>query len=335
MPKKVDFISELKELNFNVDTIKIDGEELKYNSNIEIYCNEGHLNKSTLRSIRKRKICNRCSKLTSYFKAINILKSEGYIIITQEDDYIDTVKTKIEYECTNGHVHSTSVSHIFSGRRCKKCANDELSYNKRLTMNQVYATFANENYKLINIISDYKNEDSRVTIKCPNNHIYDTAVGNFRRGFRCNICSYDSITGENNHRWKGGITELRDYMRKKLNNWKIESLKSTNYKCFVTGLIGKLEIHHNTNFSDILDETLIELDIKEYKSVSEYTITELESIEKIMMEKHSFYGLGTPLLKDVHKLFHKIYGRSKNNINQVIEFKKDYLEGKYNDVKGT
>lgn len=61
----------------------------------------------------------------------------------------------------------------------------------------------------------------------------------------------------------------------------------------------------------------------------------LEMIENICLKKHYEYGLGIVMTEDIHILFHKVYGTRNNNYEQVLEFKKDYLLGKYDDVKGT
>ena len=48
----------------------------------------------------------------------------------------------------------------------------------------------------------------------------------------------------------------------------------------------------------------MKIDIRD--NVSDYNKCELSSIEELLIKKHYEYGLGIPMLKDIHKLYIKI-----------------------------
>jgi len=50
---------------------------------------------------------------------------------------------------------------------------------------------------------------------------------------------------------------------------------------------------------------------------------------EIFQEVHSKYPLGVCVRKDIHVLFHRIYGSGGNTPEQWESFVKDYKQGKY------
>jgi len=92
--------------------------------------------------------------------------------------------------------------------------------------------------------------------------------------------------------WKGGVTSLNKLCRTKSDYkwWRMSVYERDNYTCQKCGVRGKeLNCHHILNFSDFPD--------------SRFDIDN-----------------GITLDKNCHKLFHNIYGRKNNNINQINEF---------------
>jgi hypothetical protein len=139
---------------------------------------------------------------------------------------------------------------------------------------------------------------------------------------------------ENNYNWKGGLTPLITYFRGILYEWKLDSLKNYDYKCALTKTNdGDLEIHHSKeNFSDIVYETLNKLNLPIYENMLQYSEDELNNINKTFIELHNQYGLGIPLKKDLHKLFHTIYGLTNNTEEQFEEFKQRYFDGEFDEA---
>jgi len=63
--------------------------------------------------------------------------------------------------------------------------------------------------------------------------------------------------------------------------------------------------------------------------LEEYEVFELNIINKEIVSLHEKYDLGVCLRLDVHKLFHKEYGKGKNTIQQWQEFEQDFKNNKY------
>src|SRR5690606_28991677 len=122
----------------------------------------------------------------------------------------------------------------------------------------------------------------------------------------------------------GGVSSIQSYFRDKLIDWKKESMKSCDYKCVVTNDVFD-DIHHLYSFHSILENTLKILEINIRDSISEYNSKELKIIEDKLIEEHSKYPLGVCLRKDIHQLFHNLYGNTNNTPEQFYEFKEDYI----------
>lgn len=117
--------------------------------------------------------------------------------------------------------------------------------------------------------------------------------------------------------------KLAEYIRRRLKWWVQESLTKNNNKCWVTGVSEELEVHHFYNFKKVLLNILDKNNIPIRYEIKEYSKTELDIILKECIEYHK-NNLGIPLNKTIHKEFHSRYGSHDNNMNQLIEFKKNY-----------
>jgi len=143
-----------------------------------------------------------------------------------------------------------------------------------------------------------------------------------------------SNRGSNNCNWKGGLSPIHPYFRGILYEWKMDSLKKYNYKCALTNENnGDLQIHHiNENFSDIILETLNLLNLPIHQDMFNYSDEEIKLINKTFLDLNYNHGLGIPLRKNIHKLFHTLYGSKDNNKNQFEEFKIRYLNDEFKDI---
>ena len=123
---------------------------------------------------------------------------------------------------------------------------------------------------------------------------------------------------------------LSDYIRGNIFSWKKKSMEQCDYKCVLTGERFDV-IHHIYGLNLILDEVLNDLGL-ELKYLNDYTNSELDIILREFNKKQNTYPLGVCLRKDIHDLFHKIYGYGSNTIDQWEEFKNDFANQKYENV---
>ena len=100
--------------------------------------------------------------------------------------------------------------------------------------------------------------------------------------------------GKNNTNWKGGITTENDKIRHSLEYklWRKACFERDNFTCQVSGKSGgELVVHHINNFAEF-------------------------------PELRTTISNGITMSKELHKLFHNIYGRKNNTKEQLIEFNK-------------
>ena len=139
--------------------------------------------------------------------------------------------------------------------------------------------------------------------------------------------------GKNNYNWKGNC-HIVPHFRGQLYEWKLDSLKSTNYKCYFTNVNNNnLQIHHvNRNFIDIMEETFNVCNLPLRGNIEDYSYKEFELLNKTFLELHYKYGLGVPMQEYIHKTFHCIYGHTNNTHEQFKKFEYKYHSGEIDDL---
>lgn len=129
-------------------------------------------------------------------------------------------------------------------------------------------------------------------------------------------------------------TDYEDFtklFRGHIGSWKTESMKKCNYQCVLTGSKDYV-VHHLHGFNLILKETYALLEsnnILRSKNITDYSKKELEVIIKEFLKIHNLYPLGICVKKDIHDLFHMVYGSGGNTEYQWNEFVNDYKKGVY------
>lgn len=250
---------------------------------------------------------------------IEVTSGSGYQLLSTE--YAGNY-SPITIKCNEGHVYSSKFA-VFKnlGGRCPFCYG-----NIKYTIDQVRRYVESESasgYRLIS--TQYVNNRTPLEMVCDKGHEISMTFTNFKRGRRCWVCRNINLRGENHTNYKGGLTALNKMLRASLDQWKIRSFESTNYRCDVTGNRGILEVHHLYPFHKVVREILNDLQLTERTLISEYSREELDLIKERFLGYHES-NLGKPLLPKIHKLYHKIYGY-ENNEQQYEEFKKLYAQG--------
>lgn len=211
-----------KELNITYDSfkrgagckycsleMKSESQKLKYEEVVEIFkeygltlvskdyinakmclnyiCKNGHLNSTTLNSIRTNGgVCRECSnerlseKFRLSFETVkDAFEKEGYHLIT---GYYTNYNQKLEYKCPNGHIGEMNYNNFKYGKRCPIC-----SGVVKHEYEEVKEEFKKRGYTLLsdNYVDNYSNLD----FICDRGHFSKISYASFRRGSGCRYCS--------------------------------------------------------------------------------------------------------------------------------------------------
>lgn len=124
---------------------------------------------------------------------------------------------------------------------------------------------------------------------------------------------------------------LSKYLRGHNQKWKLDSMKASDYKCVLTGS-KQFEIHHLYGVSNMISDILNKYNYYKDKSFEEYTKEDLSFILDKFLIEQSKYPLGECIDKQLHVLFHSMYGQYYNTPEQWNQFKNDYKNGRYEDI---
>ena len=72
--------------------------------------------------------------------------------------------------------------------------------------------------------------------------------------------------------------------------------------------------------------------IQIHEIIGEYTQEELHKIEEYVASWHKDNSNAVVLSEEVHKLFHKLYGKGDNTPEQFEEFRERYIAGEFKDL---
>jgi len=90
---------------------------------------------------------------------------------------------KLEIECKNGHIYYKSWCHFKKGQRCIECY-----LNKRkLNFDEVKNRVESLGYKLES--KTYRNNNTKLKIRCKENHLFEARLDNLQNGKGCPTCS--------------------------------------------------------------------------------------------------------------------------------------------------
>lgn len=280
-----------------------------------IYCD---YQSKVVNGIISKVACWDCSKLKL---EESTLKQFGVKNNFQRND-VKSKRTKAMIE-KYGVVHPNQNSKIIS----------KVIEKKKLPIHEVYKRFNNQGFMPLFKPEDYKHARQALPYRCPKHlsNIFYTSANNVERLQGCPQCAVERTSGQNHYNWNGGVSNLNQYVRDRLTDWKTDSMRKHDYKCVITGERFDT-IHHLHSFNLIRDEALNNLNLDIRPEVNQYTDEELESITNEIIELHHKYGLGVPLKNNIHDLFHNLYGRGDNTPEQFEEFKIRYRVGEFDKL---
>ncbi len=252
---------------------------------------------------------------------------------TQETIDGKAVMARYRFKCIEcGYSEERFANNVFAGHaKCRPCESLKVIAERPEKLKQIHQhlqippqPFSKSNDKTLVVFCEIHQElyttawyslfDQK---KCPCKSC--SAEANRERG-RETMSGYD-MNGEANPSWKGGYTPIEIYLRGKIDEWKIISRRKYGFKCFVTGEVGSMPVHHLNGFNEIVRQTLSELELEPLE-VNQYTDDELQRITKRCLQLHIISGFGVPLSEAVHSDFHSAehYGKGNNTLEQFVEY---------------
>lgn len=331
-------IEQLRQMFLERGYTLLNNEYINNNTPLNYICpkHPNEINKILLGNFRKGHGCSFCAREARADKqrhTIEFVRKEfekrGYTLL--ENEYINN-KHPMKFKCPihPDKENKIAYSDFLKSQGCKYCGFESIADYRRLPFEVVKNAFNEKG--LILLETEYKDNITKMKYKCPihpNEEQYMT-YNNLYSGRGCPLCSYENRRGENNYFWKGGVSELNNYLRQYLYDWKINSFEKYNYSCFITNEKGNdLEVHHTKPFNIIRDEVLNKLNVPIHQFIKDYNQQTLNKIVDLFIEEHN-KKLGVPIKKELHKLFHNIYGWDEMvSFNDVIEFKERYLNGEF------
>jgi len=271
-------------------------------------------------------------------KVYNDFISAGLEPLFKPEDYIN-MNQKLPYICPNhrdkGTLYIDYDNFVNKGARCKHCGMEHSQDYKRYTYEFCLEKFKEKGYELLDKI--YINCDTNMSFICTKHKDKGiqkaTLFSILNYEDSCIFCKSKKLSGENHWHWKGGISNLAEHLRILTSTWRNESLKANNYRCALTNSNGHLVVHHLYSFSNIVNETLICLDMPLKTEMSEYNPEDLKLIEDKCLELHYKYGLGVLLTPIIHDLFHQQYGYDGNTSPEDFEeFKQRYNSHEFDKI---
>lgn len=286
-------------------------------------------------AVNKNDYCSDCyglkvkeiheAEMREHFEVIKeFCKNKGLILLTKYYEYNGSKSKCIKYLCPkhlNKEIIIVSWSDLKYGSGCKYCGLESSIESRRHDYEFIKKEFHSCGYELLEDI--YINRNQKMKFKCPDHPNEETYISydHLKRGQGCKFCYLESFNR---------LSSISDYLRGKISQWKIDSAKKSNYKCFITGENFDV-IHHIYSFNKIVEATFEETKISIRSTVSEYTEKELKTIEVKCIEIHYRYPLGVCLTDYIHRLFHAEYGYGNNTPDQFEEFRQNYLATKLNN----
>ena len=299
--------------------------------------------------IVKKNCCLKCSVLKK--QEINLINIGKKSSRTKDYDYIYkqfqlrncTLLTKVyidqnqdlEFICNNHikkGIQKTKWVYFQNVKNCKYCTREYSSESQRNSFLYVKKIFEIHDYILLE--DDYINAHIKMSYICKKHPKYIQEIDfhhlhNHNKG--CKYCGIEKCVKTKKEKglkyskasgWKGGLTSLVRHFRSKITKWKKDSMKYCNYKCVITGKRFD-DVHHLYSFYNILKEAITILNLSIYKNLGNYTDINLQQIEQNCIELHYKYPLGVCLTRQLHSLFHGLFGIHNNTPEQFEGFKKN------------
>jgi len=142
---------------------------------------------------------------------IKLVKSSGFKIYAIERK---NGRVYVKVKCDNLHTRIMRLDSIQASKKCRECTYTypkEYIASKRLTKEEIISRFADKGFTVL--AGRYKNNQSKIKVKCQKDHIFYISIASLSMGHGCNQCHIDTYKVTESHR------------RERQNKWARENYK--------------------------------------------------------------------------------------------------------------
>ena len=269
---------------------------------------------------RKRRSIN---LLTPWETIEKLFKDKNLTLLSTEYDY-EGEHSVLKYICNNHKEKGVQETKYCCIRKSKHCcpygAIEHTSNLQRKNVDDIRKIFISKDLTPMFEDDMYKNEDTKLPFIC-NKHK--------ERGIQ--YACYNSVKISKlpcvycREKENIQLGEMNEFIRGYLGNWKSNVKDFYNGECYFT-YSTNVDIHHKYALNTIVKEVMQELNIDIKK---EYFCTELQEVKDYVIKLHTV-DLGVAIDKDLHILFHSLYGKTCTK-DDFDEFEKRLICGEFDD----
>jgi len=153
-----------------------------YSKPLRVVCPYGHVSHSSVERFRRGQRCKKCASRalsTTLEQVLDTFSPEGYTVCSSA--YVNS-HTAVKYVCPAGHNAACTLANFTAGKRCPHCYKGALHTHE--SFSSLVSAFG---YSVIRGV--YKNNYTKILLRCPRGHEVMTAPLNFLSGKRCRVCS--------------------------------------------------------------------------------------------------------------------------------------------------
>lgn len=306
-------------------------------SEISYKCKYGHITTKRLSIFNRKHSCKECEnikRVISKTKPAEDVKNE---ILSKSCAWIDgeyknrKSQLLIRFSCGHEQWIPYYLYQIRDSCECFECTKEKANIATRRPPEEIIKFVQDSGFEFCGFIGEYKNQNTKINYFCREcNNLNTRKISDFLKNPTCPKCVKEKCRllkiGENNRLWKGGNCRISKYFRKFISDWYLDSLKSNNYKCIISGDSAKT-IHHLHPFYKIVESFMKNKGYSIKNTAGDFSNEELQLLVKDFIVYHNSFGLGVPLTKKVHRLFHKYYTTMNNTPEQFYEFQQRIKSG--------
>lgn len=296
---------------------------------LDLQCSCGNVFSQSYHTIKKSNlICNECRSKErsirnreSIDSVIKYINSTGCTYISGE--YINS-SSILTIQCTCGNIFNKKYNDFKYKKqhRCQDCGNKIVSESKIKYTPEYVQEIVNKERGYNIDINSYTTSNRYVPCTCSKGHKFNLRFDWYLRGRSgCRECRLESQKGEGHPNWRGGENEVIDNIRKSIKDWKMEVMAYYGYKCVISGeYTENLVVHHTKAFMIIVNEVSNELNIPVLRKIKDYNNIEVfYKLKDEILKRHIVLD-GVVLKKEIHDMYHNIYGRGNNTPEEFDEF---------------